>query len=205
MSSMFQNAQQSVGKELTRARWAIGLNGVLAIAVGIAIIVWPNISLYSLVIVFGIFAVARGLVGLVAAFRSPVKEGRGWLVFNSLLSIAVGVVVFWRTDMSATALLYVIGFYAIAIGVTEIFAAYALPLASSGDRILFVLLGAVSILFGVVMFAKPGDGALAVLGLISAYLLIVGLIEVTVAIGGEKLVEKVARNALTPPKTQPSH
>jgi uncharacterized membrane protein HdeD (DUF308 family) len=205
MSSTLQDAQQSVSKQLTRARWAIGLNGVLAIAVGIAIIVWPNISLYSLVIVFGAFALARGVIGLVAAIRSPVKDGRGWLVFNSLLSIAVGVVVFWRTDMSAVALLYVIGFYAIAIGVTEIFAAYAIPFASSGDRVLFVLLGAVSILFGVVMFAKPGDGALAVLALISAYLLIVGLIEVTVAIGGEKLVDKVVRSSLAPRKTQPSH
>ena len=204
MSSIFQEAQQSVSKELTRARWAIGLNGVLAIALGVVIIVWPNISLFSLVIVFGAFALARGIIGLVAAIQSPVSSGRGWLIFNSLLSIAVGVVVFWRTDMSALALLYVIGFYAIAIGVTEIIGAYWLPL-SSGDRILLSLTGAISILFGIVMFAKPGDGALAVLGLIAAYLLIIGLVEVTVAIGGEKLVNRVMRSALTPRKTQPSH
>jgi uncharacterized membrane protein HdeD (DUF308 family) len=208
MSSTFENAQQSASKELKRARWALGLSGVLAIAVAVAMLVWPNISIHSLVIVFGIFAVARGLIGLVAASRSPVKDGRGWLVFNSLLSIAVGVVVFWRTDMSALALLYVIGFYAIAMGVIEILAAYRLPFASTGDRILFVLLGAISIVFGVVMFVEPGDGALAVLALISAYLLIVGLIELTVAIGGEKLVNRVMRSALTPSKprkTQPSH
>lgn len=204
MSSIFQQAQETVGKELTRARWAIGLNGVLAIALGVVIIVWPSISLFSLVIVFGIFAVARGVVGLAAAISSPASSGRGWLIFNSLLSIAVGVVVFWRTDMSALALLYVIGFYAIALGVMEIVGAYWLPIANS-DRVLLALTGAISIVFGVVMFAKPGDGALAVLALIAAYLLIIGLIEVTVAIGGEKLMERVMRSALTPRKTQPSH
>ena len=204
MSSIFQQAQETVGKELTRARWAIGLNGVLAIALGVVIIVWPSISLFSLVIVFGIFAVARGVVGLAAAISSPASSGRGWLIFNSLLSIAVGVVVFWRTDMSALALLYVIGFYAIAIGVMEIVGAYWIPIANS-DRVLLALTGAISIVFGVVMFAKPGDGALAVLALIAAYLLIIGLIEVTVAIGGEKLMERVMRSALTPRKTQPSH
>ena len=204
MSSIFQDAQQAVGKQLTRARWAIGLNGVLAIALGVVIIVWPGISLFSLVIVFGAFALARGVIGLAAAISSPVKAGRGWLIFNSLLSIAVGVVVFWRTDMSALALLYVIGFYAIAIGVTEFIGAFWLSL-SSGDRILLALTGAVSILFGVVMFAKPGAGALAVLALIAAYALIIGVIEVTVAIGGEKLVERVVRSAVTQSKPQPSH
>ena len=205
MSSILQDAQQSVSKELTRIRWAIGLNGVLAIALGVVIIVWPNISLFSLVILFGAFALTTGVIGLVAALRSPSYNGRGWSILNSLLSIGVGIVVFWRTDMSALALLYVIGFYAIALGVMEIAGAYMLPFSSTGDRILFSLLGLISILFGVLMFVEPGEGALAVLALISAFLLITGLIQVAVAIGGEKLVDRVTRSALTPRKTQTSH
>jgi hypothetical protein len=53
-------------------------------------------------------------VGLGAAIKGRVKEGRGWLVFMSLVGIAVGVVVFLWTDMPALALLYVIGAYAVA-------------------------------------------------------------------------------------------
>jgi uncharacterized membrane protein HdeD (DUF308 family) len=205
MSSIFEDAQQAVSKELTRARWAIGLNGVLAIALGVVIIVWPNISLYSLVILFGAFTLSTGVIGLVAALRSPSRNGRGWSILNSLLSIAVGVVVFWRTDMSAVALLYVIGFYAVALGVIEIAGAYSLPFSSTGDRILLSLVGLISILFGVLMFVEPGEGALAVLALISAFLLITGLIQVAVAIGGEKLVARFMRSAVTPRKTQTSH
>jgi hypothetical protein len=101
-------------------RWALGLNGVASIVLGVVIIVWPNISLFSLVIVFGAFALVRGVSGLVAAFSSPIKEGRGWLILSSLAGIAVGVLVFLRTDMSALALLYVIGAYAIALGVITV-------------------------------------------------------------------------------------
>jgi hypothetical protein len=36
------------------------------------------------------------------------------------------------------------------------------------------------------MFAKPGDGALALLALIAAYAIIIGLSELTVAIGGKR-------------------
>jgi uncharacterized membrane protein HdeD (DUF308 family) len=197
MSSIFQQARETVGKELTRTRWALGISGALSIALGVVIIVWPGISLFSLVIVFGAFALARGIVGLIGAFSTPANSGRGWLIFNSLVSIAVGVVVFWRTDMSALALLYVIGAYAIALGVIEMFGAYWLPL-KGGDRALLLLAGAVSVIFGVVMFAKPGAGALAVLALIAAYALILGVIEVTFAIGGEKLFAR----AMTP---QASH
>jgi len=194
MSSFFQQAQEAVGKEMTRARWGLGLNGALLIALGVVILVWPNISLYSLVIVFGAFALARGVIGLVAAIASPVVRSRGWLIVNSLLGIAVGVLVFSNTGMSALALLYVIGAYAVALGVIAVGGAFWLPLQGT-DRLLLVLTGFVSILFGIVMFAKPGAGALAVLALIAAYALIIGLTEVTVAIGGERML----KHALQPP------
>jgi hypothetical protein len=44
------------------------------------------------------------------------------------------------------------------------------------------------------MFAKPGAGALAVLALIAAYALIVGLAELTVAIGGNRVFGFSNRN-----------
>src|SRR5262249_33479037 len=89
------------------------------------------------------------------------------------------------TGMSALALLYVIGAYAIVIGLAEIYAAFVLPL-SGGDGALLGLTGVLSIAFGVVMFAKPGAGALALLALIAAYAIIIGLAELVVAIGGKR-------------------
>ena len=203
MSSMFQQAQQTVGAELKRVRWALGLNGVASIALGVLIIVWPNISLFSLVIVFGGFSLVRGVIGLVAAIRSPISGGRGWLIVGSLAGIAVGVLVFLRTDMSALALLYVIGAYAIALGIITVGGAFWLPL-KSGDSLLLVLTGFISILFGIVMFAKPGDGALVLLALIAAYAIVFGALELTVAIGGESLLKRSLRSVTATNKPQTS-
>ena len=204
MSSMFQEAQQTVGTQLTKARWAIGLNGVLSIALAVVIIVWPNISLYSLVLVFGAYAFISGVFGLVSAFTGPQMQGRGWLIVSSLAGIAVGVVCFVWTGMSALALLYVIGAYAIVLGLITIGGAFWLPL-SGGDSVLLALTGLVSIVFGIVMFAKPGDGALALLALIAAYALIFGLIELTVAIGGERLFKRVLQPLAPTSDPQASH
>jgi uncharacterized membrane protein HdeD (DUF308 family) len=191
---------QEVGKtQLKKARWALGISGALSIALGVVILVWPSISLYALVLVFGAFALARGIVGLATAVASPIREGRGWLVFWSLVSIAAGVIVFFNTDMSALALLYVVGAYAIVLGVVTVGGAFWLPL-NGGDSAVLALTGVFSIVFGIVMFAEPADGALVLLGLIAAYAFIVGLAEVTVAVGGERLVRSsLARQYVTPP------
>lgn len=206
MSTMFQDARKRIGTQITKYRWAIGLNGLLSIAFGIVIIVWPGISLYSLVIVFGAFALARGIIGLMAAIGGGVRQDRGWLAVMSLAAIAVGVIVFLRTDISAVALLYVIGAYAVALGFWAIVGAFRLPL-DGADSVILGLTGVVSILFGIVMFAKPGDGALVLLALIAAYALIFGIAEVTVAIGWKSLLERAVqrqRSVAGTPKPHPT-
>jgi uncharacterized membrane protein HdeD (DUF308 family) len=200
MDTVLKEAQQMSETGLTKVRWALGLNGALSIALGIAIIVWPGISLYSLVIVFGAYALARGVIGLGAAFSGAIQNGRGWLIVSSLAGIAVGVMVFLWTGMSALALLYVIASYAIVLGILAIGGAFWLPL-DGGDSVLLALTGFVSILFGIVMFAKPGDGALALLALIAAYALINGIAELTVAIGGKRLFNRMVGSY----KPQPTH
>jgi uncharacterized membrane protein HdeD (DUF308 family) len=204
MSSMVEEAQQTLGAELKRVRWAVGLSGALSIALAIVILVWPGISLYALVILFGAYALARGVLGLIAAIGSPIREGRGWLVVSSIAGIVVGVLVFFWTDMSALALLYVVGAYAITLGIIAIGGAFWLPL-SSGSTVAMTLTGLVSILFGIVMFAKPGDGALVLLALIAAYLLVSGFLELAVAIGGESLLKRSFRSLAPTGRPQPSH
>ena len=66
--------------------------------------------------------------------RRPGMAGRGWLVLSSLAGIAVGVIVFLWTDMSALALLYVIGAYAITLGIIAVGGAFWLPLDARRQR-----------------------------------------------------------------------
>jgi uncharacterized membrane protein HdeD (DUF308 family) len=202
MDSLVEKAARMTDDRLKQVRWALGINGALSIAFAVVILIWPGISLFALVILFGAFSLANGIVGLVMAIRSPVKEARGWLVFYSLVSIAIGVVVFVWTDMSALALLYVIGAYAVALGIITAGGAFWLPLQTS-DRLLLVLGGFVSIAFGIVMFAKPGDGALVLLALIAAFSLVRGITELVIAIGGERLLERELKRAVSRPRAKP--
>jgi uncharacterized membrane protein HdeD (DUF308 family) len=84
MSTIVQQAEQLADDRLKKMRWALGLSGLLAIVFAIVVLVWPSISLFALVILFGAFALVRGVIGLGMAVSSPIDEGRGWLVLSSL-------------------------------------------------------------------------------------------------------------------------
>ncbi len=203
MESMFDRVEKTAGTQLTKMRWALGLNGLLSIAVGVVILLWPGISLFALTILFGAYALATGVVGLYYSFTAQATGERGWLIFSSLLGIAVGVMVLVWPSISELALLYVIGAYAIALGILAIGGAFWLPL-DGGDTALMILSGAVSVLFGIVIFARPGAGALVTLALIAAFALVTGITELVVAVGGTRLVESDLKRAFTPPKAHPS-
>ena len=188
----------------------LGLHGLASVAVGVMILAWPGISVYALTIVFGAYTLATGIVELSTAFATQGKEERGWLILRGLLGITVGVLVFAWPGISALALLYVIGAYAVGLGILAVGASFQLPL-DERETVSMVLTGLASIVFGIVIFAKPGAGALAVLALIAAFALVTGVSELVVSIGGEKLVERKVKKAFSRPPTQakatpqPSH
>ena len=198
-----QSLQELVLAHSSKNRFRRQVNGLLSIAVGVVILIWPGISLEALTILFGAYAFATGVVGLGAALSGAGRDERAWLVLSSLLGIAVGVIVLVWPNISALALLYVIGAYAVAFGIIAVYGAFRLPLDGS-DTAVMVLSGLVSILFGIVIFAEPGAGALVVLGLIAAFALVTGITELIVAVGAKRMIENDVRRVFAPTKAQPS-
>ena len=204
MESSSNRISELWNTQVTKVRWLLGLRGALSIAMGVVILVWPGISLVALTIVVGAYAFANGLIEFGYAFTDEAKGRRGWFVFSGLAGIVFGVMVLAWPGISSLALLYVIGGYAIAIGILAIGASFQLPL-DGRDSALMVLGGLVAILFGIVMFARPGAGALATLALIAAFALATGVAQLAVAIGGKQLAERKAKKLVTKRTPQPSN
>jgi uncharacterized membrane protein HdeD (DUF308 family) len=205
MESASDRFTNVAGTQLTKWRWAVGLQGLASVIFGVLLLAWPEISVYSLTIVFGIFTLANGITAFATAFSSQTKDERASLVLSGLLGTVVGIMVLAWPSMSALALLYVIGAYAVLLGTLAIVASMRLPL-DGRDTALTILSGLVSIVFGIVIFAKPGAGALAVLALIAAFALVVGVTQLVVAIGGKEILERKAKQKFGPKTTpQTSH
>ncbi len=162
--------------------WKIAAaRGALAIAFAVVILIWPGIGLGTLIALFGAFALITGVSTFVNAFRLPLpRSKRVWLALEGMIGVAVGVVVVVWPGLSALALLYAIAAWAIVSGVYGIALAFAWRIGRRGA--LLVLGGLFSIAFGVIMFTHPGAGAIALLSLVAAFLLVTGAMQIAFAL-----------------------
>lgn len=161
-------------KVASRIWWSLAIRGVLAILFGIVAFVYTGQTLLALVFVFGVFAVLSGIASIVAAVRSGEAHQRwGWLAASGLLSIAAGIVAFVWPGLTALAIVYLIGAWAIVTGVFEIAYALALP-DTLAHPWLAALSGVLSVVFGIVLAVWPISGAVTLTWLVGIYAVLYG-------------------------------
>jgi uncharacterized membrane protein HdeD (DUF308 family) len=161
--------------------WLVALRGAAAIIFGVLTFLAPVASLVALIILFGAFALADGVLYLFLGLRGARRGERwGWLVFAGLSGIGAGLVTFLWPKISALALLFVIAAWAIVTGLASIFAAVRLRRQIRGEWLMAVG-GALSVAFGVLLAMFPGPGALAVVLWIGAYAIVFGTILLALA------------------------
>ena len=102
-----------VRSALHRSWWLLLLRGVLAIAFGVLTFAMPAISLLSLILVYAIYAVADGIVSIIAAIRGGGIAPRWWLALGGVVSILAGILAFVWPGLTALVLVYLIGFWSI--------------------------------------------------------------------------------------------
>jgi uncharacterized membrane protein HdeD (DUF308 family) len=168
--------------------------GLAAIVFGILTLVWPKISLFVLVLLFGIFAVISGITAIVAALRNREEHHWGLLLFEGILGVLAGAVALVWPGITALAFLFLIAAWAILTGILELVAPLAFPM-SFERGLLFVLSGIVSIVFGALIAAQPASGLLAVVWLIGVYAILMGIMYVVVYFEARSLAHSLARAA----------
>ena len=162
---------------LSRIWWAVALRGAAAIVFGLIALLWPNLTLTALVFVFGFFALLEGFVTLVGMFTGASPRPWWSQLLGGLLSVAAGLIAIFTPAITALALLYVVAFWAILRGVTDIVAAIELRKEIDNEWFL-ALSGVLSVMLGVLFIVMPGAGILSLLWLLGVYALVIGVVLV---------------------------
>jgi uncharacterized membrane protein HdeD (DUF308 family) len=165
----------ALGGSVRRIGWTMALRGLLAIAFGIIALRNPNAAAGAFVVVFAIYAFADGLLDFMLAGTLG-RAGRswGWYVVEGIATIALGVVALAYPQVTLLALIFVVAIRAIVIGMLELGAAFSWE--GFDSRWLLGLTGVLSIILGVLLFASPGAGGLALLWTIGVYAIILGVV-----------------------------
>jgi uncharacterized membrane protein HdeD (DUF308 family) len=182
---MTTNANTGVGQPvlpvLSRNWWALALRGLAAIVFGVLAFVWPGLTLWALVLLFGAYMLVDGIFAIVAVVRAAGREARWWLLLvEGVLGVLAGLVAFLWPGITALALLYLVAAWAIVTGILQIVGAVRLRREIEGEWAL-ILGGVLSVIFGVVLVVLPGPGILALVWLIGAYAVVSGVLLIVLA------------------------
>ncbi len=97
--------------------WPFFLEGLLDVAAGVIIVLWPGLSLLALVIFVGVWAVMTGIALLIAAFGLRRLHGEWLLIVNGIASLLLGIFFLISPIAGVLVLAWWIGAYALLFGV----------------------------------------------------------------------------------------
>lgn len=178
--------------ELSRNWWLVLLRGIAAIVFGVLALIWPGLTLVALAVVFGVYALVDAGALAYAAYRSA-PGSRAGLVVQAVVSALMGLIALIWPLAAIVALVFVIGVWAVLTGVAEIVTAVRLR-AHIASEWLLIFVGALSVVFGLLLWFWPLEGAQWIIFVVGVYAIIFGIV---LAVAGVRL--RGAADAFAPP------
>jgi uncharacterized membrane protein HdeD (DUF308 family) len=153
------------------------LAGIILIILGIAILVYPDVTLAIIVLIVGIFLIIEGIMELVFAFSAEAKGAKWIFILKGIIDLVLGLVLLFYPDITLTIFVYIVAAWAIVWGIFELVATFMVPKEQShavygtGGKWVGMLIGLVAIAFGVVIAFYP-DATLTVIIYLIGFLVI---------------------------------
>jgi uncharacterized membrane protein HdeD (DUF308 family) len=180
---------------LAKNWWLVEIRGVAAIAFGVLAFLWPGITLLVLVTLFAAYMLIDGVALLVSLRRAePATAGHRLAVgLMGILGVAVGIATIFWPGITALALLYLVAFWAITLGLTQVIAAIRLRREISGE-LWFVIGGLLTVVFGVFILLFPGTGLLSLVWIVGAWAIVFGITNLILAWRLRGLHQQIVRS-----------
>ncbi|MFE5405647.1 HdeD family acid-resistance protein [Streptomyces sp. NPDC056580] len=182
--------------------WILG-SAVVTLVPGVLILVWPDETLHVLAVVIGLYLLLIGALRFVTAFS---REGAGerlpGLVI-AVLFVLAGVLCLRNPLQTVTALSLIVGLAWLTSGILSLYTAIsAEDLPHRGVVLGAALLGIVA---GIVVLVLPAESARALTRLLGLWLVLLGLVELAVALAWRAALRRAtyAPDALRTTSTAP--
>jgi uncharacterized membrane protein HdeD (DUF308 family) len=158
------------------------VRGIVSLVFGIVAFAWPGVTIAALVVIFGAYAIVDGVTNLVLGLTKTETHGRSVATaLQGVVGIAAGILTFIWPGITALALVIFIAAWAMVTGVFEIATAIRLRKVIKGEWML-ALSGLLSVVFGVLVFAFPGAGAVGIAWVLGVYAAAAGMILIALGV-----------------------
>jgi uncharacterized membrane protein HdeD (DUF308 family) len=165
-----------------RSWWVPALRGIFGILFGVLALMWPGLTLLTLVALFAAYALLGGITSVIGAIGHRRVDDDWWLpLLLGLVSIGAAIVAVVNPVLTTLVLVMVIAANALVSGVLDIVAAVRLRRELTGEWLL-ALSGIASVVFGALVFMYPLAGAIALVWMVSVYAIVTGVLLLSLAV-----------------------
>jgi uncharacterized membrane protein HdeD (DUF308 family) len=159
-------------------RTALGIGGILAILLGLAILIWPGKSASVVTILIAIYAIVGGLVyaGLGIFSRGMKAWPRIGHILLGILFIVAGVIAFANLNQATAWLLFFIGILVGVMWIVEGIVSLT-TLRDAGSKGWTIFFAIISILAGIFLIISPVYGAVILWWILGIALVVLGIVN----------------------------
>ncbi|HEY1487097.1 MAG TPA: DUF308 domain-containing protein [Micromonosporaceae bacterium] len=158
------------------------IGGVLAIALGVILLVWPKETVYVVTALLGLQLVIAGALSLVRALFTPEHGGAGGRIMpaiGGLVTVAVGVICLRHLSGSVVLLASIFAIAWLISGIAEIFGAFS-HRDSESFRTGMLIFGIVSVIGAITVLVWPQMSLVTLAVVVGIWLIAAGIAQLVV-------------------------
>ncbi|WP_277210709.1 HdeD family acid-resistance protein [Isoptericola croceus] len=151
------------------------VRGVLAVVFGLLAMFLPRDVPGLLVQVFGAFVLIDGIVSLVDGLRRRGTPAGSINLGVGVVAVVFGAVLLLLPEAFLAVAVVLIGIWAMAFGLLQLFAAFAVRGKGGGSWLVTLLSGGLFVALAIVCFANPGAAITAMAFVVGAFAVVIGV------------------------------
>ena len=160
---------------LTKSWWVVVLRGALLVLFSILLFVNPGLTALTLAVWFAAFLIMDGIFTLIAAISNwSASEDRWFILADGALSLILGILLIRAPEVTLLFISLTFAFWFIFSGVARVAMGVQLRKEIEGEGWM-ILGGALSIIFGLFLFAQPGLSLSTLMMFMGIFAMIAGI------------------------------
>ena len=160
--------------KISVAKWSSLVLGILSIIAGVLFIINPLDATVIMVNVFGVYFIISGILRIIRYFSSPWFRTGGFLV-SGILDVVLGFIMIRNSLASTVALSFLIAFWVLIQGITEIATSFDLKNLGLPTWWLNLIIGILGVIFGFLLLGNFNLASAYITVLTASYLFIMGI------------------------------
>ena len=151
----------------------LACRGVIGVSFGVLAVLWPEMTLAVLVLLFGVYALLDGIVAIIVGAQHRAREHAWTLLLEGAAGVGLGLAILFWARTAAALVVILIALWAIATGILALFAAIRLR-RDHPDELLLGIAGATSVTLGCTILFRPAAGTIVLVVLLGPYAFVFG-------------------------------